>query len=385
MITVAFLNQNYLVEQEVIKALRALPGVRLVVIDTAAYLNAEQARLTASVLAQQGCNLLFTINDNGMDLEGVLADFLERSAIAHVNWCVDDPFFLETIHNVPLVPRRNRLDFVSDRGTVAPLLQRGIKAFFLPLASDPDLFAPIAPPPPKTYGASFVGNSYVGGLEELIKDQVDFIEANIAFVNDCNKRYCTDIRFPLEAAANEYVGKLALKPPLSRQRAAFLIKHYVGYLYRKKMVLALTKRFPAFMVVGDQGWEGAVAPRQLLRDVRYYSGLNETYQKTAVNVDINRVVIRDGFTQRVFDCLAAGGFVITSPKPIVAEFFETAGPAQEIAVFDNEESLVEGIEYFLKHDTERTAIATRGRKKVLAEHTYNHRLQTLFKIVQKEL
>jgi spore maturation protein CgeB len=385
MVTVAFSNHGFLVEREVMNALRAMPQVKLVVVDSAPFLNAEQARLAAQVLAEQQCNILFTINNHGMDTEGVLANLLERQKIVHVNWWVDDPFFLETIHAIPLFILQNRIDLVSDRGYVQAMRERGMRAFFLPLASDPELFHPAAEPPEKLYPASFVGNSYVADIEDLLKDHAGFMEEHLAFVNECQIRYSADIRFPLETAAERYVAGLALPSSLSRPKAVFLIKHFVGFLYRKKTVMKLAERFDAFMVAGDAGWKTAIPENRMVRQVGYYLGLNEMYQKTGVNIDINRVVIRDGFTQRVFDCLASGSFIITSPKPVVGEFFQTSGRGQEIAVFENEESLLSQVEYFINHPGERQAIALRGQKKVLAEHTYQHRMQTIFRILHQEL
>jgi spore maturation protein CgeB len=120
-------------------------------------------------------------------------------------------------------------------------------------------------------------------------------------------------------------------------------------------------------------------------EVGYYLNLCRTYRETKVNIDINRIVIREGLTQRVFDCLASGSFVVTNSKPIVRELFETAGMHEEVVMFDNEEHLRELIDFYTVHDTERLAIVERGRRRVLAQHTYDHRIAEIFRVASGEI
>ena len=94
-----------------------------------------------------------------------------------------------------------------------------------------------------------------------------------------------------------------------------------------------------------------------VRKAAYYKNLADIYRRSKIVIDVNRVVIRNGFTQRTFDGLACSSFVITSAKPVVYEFFNTTGPLQEIAVFRNQNELYELIDYYIEHDEEMSAIA----------------------------
>ncbi|HMA65432.1 MAG TPA: glycosyltransferase, partial [Chitinispirillaceae bacterium] len=102
-------------------------------------------------------------------------------------------------------------------------------------------------------------------------------------------------------------------------------------------------------------------------------------------VDINRMVIRNGFTQRTFDTLASKCFCITSAKDIVSEYFVTSGDKKEIVMFHNSNELYELIRYYLKHDQERKAIVERGYQKVISMHTYDHRVAEIFSRVSQFL
>ncbi|MBD3420887.1 MAG: glycosyltransferase [Chitinivibrionales bacterium] len=380
MLTVAFFNHGNLIQQECLRALHKLCGVRVVVIDIAAVTSNEQAGLVGTLLLQHACNVLFTINNWGLDREDVIGAFLERHNIVHVNWDVDDPFFLAVISNITFAPHARRFDFVSDRGYVEPLRSRGYTVRFLPLATDPDLFKPDDSLRP-VRRCCFVGNSYRADIDKYIADSDSFLKKHLAFINSLLHAYARDMQYPLEAAIEEYLAGIQAPRSIPAARLAFNMKHFIGYLFRKNLVVSLAGRYEDFMVFGDRHWAQDLPQKKVSPAVGYYTNLAQTYQQTQVNIDINRIVIRDGFTQRVFDCLASGAFIITSPKKVVDEFFVTGGPQQELVVFRDGEDLQCLIDYYLDHEEQRQAIAARGRRKVLGRHTYDHRIREIFRVI----
>ena len=60
----------------------------------------------------------------------------------------------------------------------------------------------------------------------------------------------------------------------------------------------MVKRYPGFTVFGDDGWLVDI-PSERLKKAGYYDSLADVYRKSEIVVDVNRVVIRDGFTQRI--------------------------------------------------------------------------------------
>jgi spore maturation protein CgeB len=385
MLTVAFFNQNYLMQREIIASLRKIPGVRLVVVDIPDIPSPPQAQEAVAALKRQDCRVLFTVNDWGIDREGITASFCSSHGIMHVNWCGDDPFFHQTFYGTPLRPSQNRIDFVTDRGYVGPLRAAGINAFFLPLATDPAIFAPLSPPVAFLRTACFVGNSYNRQIEDFAKGNEEFIDGLIPFVTGLLMDYQKSPLLDLSARVEEKIRTTVLPAGLSPAKAAFVLKHLVSYFYRKRLIVSLCRTYPDFMVFGDQWWLLDLPREKISTAVGYYINLSRTYQQTKVNVDVNRVVIREGLTQRVFDCLASGSFVITSKKSVLPEFFETQGQGREVVMFESEHQLKELIDFYAAHDDERMAIVQRGRKRVLAEHTYDHRIQTIFRILSGEM
>ena len=96
---------------------------------------------------------------------------------------------------------------------------------------------------------------------------------------------------------------------------------------------------------------------------RYYSGaeivLNDHW------ADMRQ----EGFvSNRVYDALASGGFVVSDPVPGMEDRFDGS-----VATFDSRDELIEVVDHYLAHPAERQERATRGRAAVLARHTFDHR------------
>ncbi len=384
MITVAFLNQGFLMQREIISALRQTRDIRLIVVSIPDVPCAIEARQACDALLQQQCNILFTVNDWGLDAEGIIRNFTALHNMLHCNWCADDPFFHHIFHHKALSPIANRIDFISDRSYVQPLRNLGFKAHFCPLATDPAIFYPI-PDAAIKRTACFVGNSYNRQIDGFTQGNESFIDGIIPFVTSLLLEYTNDHGIDLSARITDHIALSALPAQLSKEKAVFIVKHIVSYFYRKRLIISLCKQYPDFMIFGDEWWLMDCDLQRVSTAVGYYVNLSRTYQETKINIDVNRVVIREGLTQRVFDCLAANAFVITSKKTIVDELFETGGDKSEVVMFENERHLKELIDYYAIHDTQRQAIVDRGRARVLARHTYGNRIAEIFSTIGQDI
>ena len=358
-----------------------MPYLRVVVLDIASHPTPEQAHAACRIIKEQQCSLLFSINEWGIDSEGIIWDFLLHNSIFHINWCVDDPFFEEILFAKKFRASPNRIDFVSDMDYLPQMKALGYQAFFLPLGTDPCLFYPSERN--WFHESAFVGNSYLTQVDEFARGAENFLEQILPGLASLFSDYKYDNTIDIESLLCSQVSKTALPEGLSFQRALFIAKQFAGYLYRKDVVTTLAQTFEQFCVYGDKGWSGIATER--IRSVHYGEPLREIYNNTKVNIDINRLVIRNGFTQRVFDVLACKGFLITSYKPLVEQFFRTNGTDREIVTFQNKEELVTLVRYYLVHESERLSIAERGYRKVLSQHTYHHRIMEIFKTLSEVL
>jgi len=86
---------------------------------------------------------------------------------------------------------------------------------------------------------------------------------------------------------------------------------------------------------------------------------------------------RDQIKGRNFEVPGCGGFLLTQRVPHLERYF-VAG--EEIGVFEDEDDLIPQIRHWLEHPDERAAVAEAGCRRVLAEHTYDHRFEEIFHV-----
>jgi hypothetical protein len=88
--------------------------------------------------------------------------------------------------------------------------------------------------------------------------------------------------------------------------------------------------------------------------------------------------VRKSMSARMYTAIGCGAFYLCANVEGIEEVFQ---PGKEIAVFNSEQEMVDMIKYYLKHDSERAEIAEAGRRRLLKEHTYEHRLTRMMEII----
>jgi len=73
---------------------------------------------------------------------------------------------------------------------------------------------------------------------------------------------------------------------------------------------------------------------------------------------------------RIFEVLAAGGFLLTDHYEEIAELFEIG---KEVETYSSARELREKVEYYLNHEEERIQIAAAGKKKFYELYTWEQR------------
>jgi spore maturation protein CgeB len=81
---------------------------------------------------------------------------------------------------------------------------------------------------------------------------------------------------------------------------------------------------------------------------------------------------------RVYEALACGALLMVDKQRDVLRIFK---PGEDLVVFDDVKELQELVAYYLSHPKQAEKIAQKGRKKVLAKHTYGHRIKEILGIV----
>ena len=347
--------------------------------DTLACTDFVQQLLEAVVSFRPDCCI--TLNHMGVDVEGVLMDLLARLQLPLASWFVDNPHLIIHLYSRCVSPWTTL--FTWDADNIESLRASGFEhVFYLPLGTDPDRFHPDkGADAPAAWQAdiSFVGNSMVYKVGGRLKHGrfprallLPFNEVSQAFMESEQRSVAGFLRdaFPQVFAQYE-----ALPDNEARLAYETAVTWQATRLYRNGCVRRLLPLKP--LIVGDDGWKAEfrhepVQPRYL-DALSYYTDLPRFYCRSLVNFNCTSKQMKGAVNQRIFDVPAAGSFVLTDWRPQMEQLFEP----QEMVCYRDPDEAPHLARHYLANHTERQAVALRARKRVLACHTWAHRLQTL--------
>ena len=145
---------------------------------------------------------------------------------------------------------------------------------------------------------------------------------------------------------------------------------------REALVRALAPE--GLEVRGDAAWSEVTAACGPY--INYSEDLPGYYRHCAVNVNSTSIQMATTVNQRVFDCPAAGGFLLTDNQPALEDYFE---PGSEVVTYGTLDEARDKLRFFRDHPENRIPIVEKARARVLAEHTYEHRLMALEHILKR--
>ena len=89
--------------------------------------------------------------------------------------------------------------------------------------------------------------------------------------------------------------------------------------------------------------------------------------------------MKGAVNQRVFDVPATASFIITDWREQIENLFE---PGKEVICYTSPQEAEVLIRRYLASPAERKAISKAARRRILAEHTYEHRVRSLAHTMQ---
>ena len=87
----------------------------------------------------------------------------------------------------------------------------------------------------------------------------------------------------------------------------------------------------------------------------------------------------DGYALRAADVPAAGGFLLTDFREQLGEILEVG---KEVACYRDPGEIPLLVRFYLENESARREMAARARARVLAEHTYVHRLTRMLATIR---
>jgi spore maturation protein CgeB len=200
------------------------------------------------------------------------------------------------------------------------------------------------------------------------------------------------------AALPSFHRPLETSPDERRRYGADVAFLGAGYPNRRIAFRPLIKR--NFKIWGSD-WDGEtllapcvqkngerVTPEESVRI--YNSSLINLNLHSSVRVD-PPVPAGDFVNPRTFELAAMAAFQLVDQRSLLSELFRlnngaadgfSADPAAELAVFHDTESMEQNLDYYLAHPQERREMAQRARQRVLAGHTYQHRLDAMLDFIR---
>lgn len=321
---------------------------------------------------------LFTINHIGL-----IPELLKIIDIPIASWFIDDPFRYLKREDLS----KDCIIFVCDRFYIKRLKEFGFKrVHYLPGATNPEIFKPIElnEEEKKRYGCniSFVGNSIYHALltfkryrDWLNDDARDVVDKALELQME---NHLLDIHDILNGAQRAY-GSFLSYPGLEHvENVRICIEFAAMSLYRKGIIEGVADL--GLRLFGDEGWERLLDGKVKVEgEIDYRREVPLLYNASKINLNITKTQLKTTLNQRVFDVSACGGFLLTDYRRDLGEFFNIG---EEVIYYKDKDELRGLVEYFLFHEDERMEIAKRARKRVLAEHTFSHRMDKMIEVMR---
>lgn len=324
-------------------------------------------------------------------------------------FCVNDirPKISEKLNDVPLISwigerpvfpyllamdHTNRLAdfiFVTDKTFVNSLKCITDNVYFLPLAKG-NIGKDMCENNYK-FDISFVGNTMDKEIE-FYKNSTDpyFYIENISkieeeIVNSYENKSCMyDIRTIIEQS--EYIQSELKKITKNYNFKSNLVNfNYNLFLGLVGMILTREKRIHylrnlnekfKLMLIGDlwdQYFKNSICNTSI-----EYKEINNIYNSSKININISSMHMPTAQNSRIFDVPATGGFLITDYREGLEELFELE---KEVITYSSEEEMIEKCKFYLNNDSNRKFVVKNANKRILEQHTFEHRLKKILDIV----
>ncbi|MCM1111989.1 MAG: DUF3880 domain-containing protein [Muribaculum sp.] len=312
----------------------------------------------------------------------MLSKMAQEQGLKYLAWCYDNP--LNVVRPEETLDNPVNFVFFFDRIQAEQYIRAGIeRVYYLPLGVNRTRLSKlcVSQRDEKLYGAeiSLVGSLYESRMQELrgLADEYlrGYLDAAMAAQQNLYGCYLFDelITQELVERFNRTIQEThpdtAFRLP--REALTFAMASEVTRKDRLLLLSLLGRRFDArlYSFQSSEVLQGV----KCLPPVDYVEEMPKVFACSKVNLNPALRCIQSGIPLRALDVMGAGGFLLSSWQPELAEQF-----AQEEAVlYESLEDAVEKAEFYIKHDQIRQRIAANGRAKVLEQYSLQERLDQI--------
>ena len=154
--------------------------------------------------------------------------------------------------------------------------------------------------------------------------------------------------------------------------AQYVINRQITAMERTELLSAIGENYSFDLYTPD---ETLTLPGSINHGkVDYYDMAPYVFKEAKINLNITLRSIKSGIPLRAFDVLGAGGFLLTNFQ---ADFMDCYVPGEDFVYYESKQDMLNKIDYYLKHEDERIAIAKNGFERTKENHTYKHRIEEM--------
>ncbi len=326
-----------------------------------------EASLLAAVALKPDC--IMGTNHMGFDPDGTIASILNDLKLPVLFWYLDDFRFI--LQDARKQARPNIVIFTFEP-TDLPLLKAfGFEhCFYLPAASslNPDSGF-INPQFHFLHNrVSFVGNTFYEALERWNHPTYPGLYNQLHLQRWDSDRQSL-VSFILQEQRDQFESEAQLY-------------HYAGYVAGRSTAekrVELLNSLDNPVVFGDEHWPETGVRAEIHPPVDPYRTAPFIFNASAVNLNISSTQLHTSVNQRVFDGPVSGGFLLTDWKETLADLFDEK---TELAIYHSIEEMQDKVRYYLKHESERQALASRAASRVRNEHVLPLRIRNMLELAR---
>ncbi len=383
------ITSKYFLMGEVVTACERL-GLKhkLLVLEDDTILQEDFVRKMLEEVVEFNPDAIFTLNHLGVDRDGILTDLLARLELPLASWFLDNPHLV--LSSYPKLSSDWLTIFTYDEDNIPSLKEAGYDyVYYLPLGTDPERFHPRNKS--KAFDknwisdVSFVGNSMDLKVETalerskvhgLLKKNINQIAKKFSEIESHSVHDCIQEYFP--ACYNLYTDIKNIEEKLAYEAA---ITWDATRQYRYACVEQILEFNP--LIAGNKEWSMNLAKKypktRYIPELAYYSSLPLFYTHSKINFNSTSKQMKNAFNQRVLDVPASNEFVLTDYRSQMDYILEDK---KEIISYRDKSEIPELVKYYLKNESQRMKIVENGRKRVLSEHTWEHRVKKIIETLK---
>ena len=175
---------------------------------------------------------------------------------------------------------------------------------------------------------------------------------------------------PVALVANGYPKKLSYFPDHFRHQSM------------KNLIVPLIENNIQIHFYG-KNWEnmgpllGIDIPKEWIRGYIDYTNANKVYSSSDIIIGLQNLPTQ--LTQRTYEVLGSGGFLLTNSTSEVNQIFK---PERDLVTSTSSEETIELVNHFLQHSKDRERIRKSGLE-VVSDHSYKKRAKYMLEVLEK--